>query len=167
MSRRLLSAQRVPAAYGVAALSLAVVLHAWHSPAQVVEGQADGAGGLVPPPVDVAGRLPGTWLREHVDDDVQSRRLLHLASDGAFREVVRLTRPGGRVTEHIHAGTWIYDGINLKRKYSLMDGRPPSRLNLPFATFEVRFESRNEFVGLDHIHRNQVRYRRVEPETQL
>ena len=54
---------------------------------------------------------------------------------------------------------------SLKRKYASMDGRPASRLNLPFAAFELKFESRNEFVGIDNVHKNQVRYRRVQPET--
>lgn len=104
--------------------------------------------------VDVADRLPGTWLREHVEQGVRSRRLLHLDPGGTFREQVRLVSAGGEASEHEHAGTWLYDGTNLKRKYTLMNGEPPSRLKLPFATFEIRFESRDEFVGTDHIHRN-------------
>ena len=112
--------------------------------------------------VDAAHRLPGTWLREHDEQGVRSRRLLRLEPDGDFSEQVRI-----EVSEHDHAGTWFYDGTNLKRKYTQMNGGSPSRLNLPFVTFEIRFETRNEFVGVDHIHRNTVRYRRVQPETQL
>jgi len=115
----------------------------------------------------VAGRLPGTWLREHVERGVRSRRLLHLEPRGTFREQVRIVSPSGEVSHHEHAGFWFYDGTNLKRKYTLMNGQPPSRLNLPFATFEIRFESRDEFVGTDHVHRNTVRYERVSPETEL
>jgi hypothetical protein len=116
---------------------------------------------------DAAQRLPGTWLREQVADGMRSRRLLRLDHDGAFREQVRVVSANGVVSEYNHAGHWIWDGTNLKRKYTLMNGRPPSRLKAPFATFQIWFESRNEFVGVDHIHRNTVRYRRVEPETQL
>ncbi len=47
-----------------------------------------------------------------------------------------------------------------------MNGKPPSRLNLPFATFQVSFEHSDEFIGIDHIHGNSVRYRRVAPDTQ-
>ena len=65
------------------------------------------------------------------------------------------------------AGTWFHDGTNLKRKYTVMNGQPSSRLKLPFATFEIRFASRNEFVGTDHVHRNTVRYERVSPQTEL
>lgn len=113
-------------------------------------------------------RLYGAWLREHVSKNgVASRRLLLLDADGRFRETVRLTDTSGVVTEHVHAGTWLYDGTNLKRRYTLMNGSPPSRRRLPFATVQIAFETRNEFVGIDHIHQNQVRYRRVQPETEL
>lgn len=124
-------------------------------------------GPATPEEVDVAHRLPGTWLREQVEQGVRARRLLHLEPDGAFREQVRIVGSDGAISRHEHAGTWVYDGTNLKRRYTLMNGQAPARWNLPFATFEIRFESRNEFVGVDHIYRNTVRYRRVEAETQL
>ena len=111
--------------------------------------------------------LQGTWLREATEQGVRSRHLLVLEPDGAFRESVRVVDGAGAVTDYVHAGTWLYDGTNLKRKYSVVNGRPPSRLNLPFATFEIEFESRNEFAGVDHIHGNRIAYRRVAPETQL
>ncbi|QJW83910.1 hypothetical protein HK414_07770 [Ramlibacter terrae] len=47
-----------------------------------------------------------------------------------------------------------------------MNGEPPSRLNLPIATFQIAFEAPDEFVGVDHIHGNRVRYRRVAAGTQ-
>ena len=114
---------------------------------------------------DNAQKLHGTWLRETEDGGVRARRILVLQADGAFQEKVRIIDSAGQATEQQHAGTWIYDGTNLKRKYTLMNGQPPSRLNLPFATFEIRFETRNEFVGIDHIHGNRIRYQRVGPET--
>lgn len=120
-----------------------------------------------PEVADVAGRLPGTWLREQAEQGVRSRRLLDLAADGTFRERVRIVSRDGEVSQQEHAGNWFYDGTNLKRKYTVMDGRPPSRLNLPFATFEIRFESRDEFVGTNHVYRSTVRYERVAPETPL
>ena len=115
---------------------------------------------------EVEQMLPGTWLREYSADEVKARRVLQLAADGGFREMVRATDASGQAIEHVHEGTWLYDGTNLKRKYTLMNGRPPSRLNLPFATFQIAFETRNEFVGTDHIHRNSIRYRRVADGTQ-
>ena len=113
----------------------------------------------------VQEQLQGTWLREYAEGGFQVRRIMVLEPDSRFLEMVRIIDSAGVVTEHRHEGTWLYDGTNLKRKYTSMDGRPPSRLNLPFAAFELKFESRNEFVGIDNVHKNQVRYRRVQPET--
>ena len=117
--------------------------------------------------VDAQGQLPGTWLREARGQGVTARHLLVLAPDGGFRETVRVVDDAGAVTDYVHAGTWLFDGTNLKRKYTVVNGQPPSRLNLPFATFEIAFGSRNEFAGVDHIHGNRIAYRRVAPETQL
>jgi hypothetical protein len=116
---------------------------------------------------DVQQQLAGAWLRDYSEQGIHARRLLLLDADGSFRETVRVVDAAGAATEHAHEGTWLYDGTNLKRKYTLMDGKPPSRLNLPFATFAVKFETRNEFVGIDHVHNNVVRYRRVSAETTL
>jgi hypothetical protein len=118
------------------------------------------------PQADAAAQLHGTWLREVQEKGTRARRVLTLAPDGAFRETVRVVDARGGVTLHEHLGTWFFDGTNLKRKYRLMDGEPPSRLNLPFATFQIAFESRNEFVGIDHIHGNRIRYQRVPEDTQ-
>jgi hypothetical protein len=126
-------------------------------PGVVATGSAD----------DLAQRLQGTWMRESSEDGVRSRHLLTLAADGAFRETVRVTGSDGTVTEYLHEGTWLFDGTNLKRKYTAMNGKPPSRLNLPFATFQIAFEGRNEFLGIDHIHGNRIRYERVAPDTEL
>ena len=115
---------------------------------------------------DVEAQLHGTWLREVQEQGTRARRVLTLAPDGAFQESVRVVDARGQVTRHEHSGTWFFDGVNLKRKYQLVDGAPPSRLNLPFATFQIAFESRNEFVGTDHIHGNRIRYQRVAPDTQ-
>ena len=116
-------------------------------------------------PEDVQELLQGTWLREYGGDSIEARRILVLSPDGSFAETVRITDAAGQVTTQNHAGTWLYDGTNLKRKYTRMNGKPPSRLNLPFATFEIQLESKNEFTGIDHVHLNRIRYRRVSPDT--
>ena len=115
---------------------------------------------------DIAERLQGTWLREYATEGFKARRILTLQLDGSFLERVRVVDEAGGTTEYVHEGTWLYDGTNLKRKYTLMNGRPPSRLNLPFATFQIYFEHSDEFLGIDHIHGHRVRYRRVAPDTQ-
>jgi hypothetical protein len=115
---------------------------------------------------ETAQLLPGTWLREYAEDGVQVRRLLTLEPRGAFHEVARVTGSDGQVTQFVHEGTWLYDGTNLKRRYTLMNGEPPSRLRVPFATFAIVFETRNAFTGVDHVHGITVRYRRVEDGTE-
>jgi hypothetical protein len=108
----------------------------------------------------IAERLVGTWLREYDEDGTRVRRVLVLRADGTFRELSVAALPG-MVAKNEHQGEWSFDGTNLKRRYILVNGEPPSRLRPPFATFELRFESRDEFVGVDNVHRRQVVYRRV------
>jgi hypothetical protein len=149
---------RIPAAlaWGLAALALGGLL-------ALQDGARPGAGPgiLARNASDVQDMLQGAWLREYTADGVKVRRVLTLDANGTFQERVRAVDAGGSETRFEHEGTWLYDGTNLKRKYTLMNGKPPSRLNVPFATFEIRFETRNEFRGVDHVHRNKVLYRRV------
>ena len=139
----------LPPVVGLAAL--AWMLHAW-LPATALLSQAA---------ADRQDLLRGTWLREYRDGGVQVRRLLSLHAGGTFRESVHVVEPAGTVTDFEHQGTWLYDGTNLKRRYTLVNGKPPSRLNLPFATFEIAFDSRNAFTGIDHIHGHRIEYHRV------
>ncbi len=106
-------------------------------------------------------QLQGTWLRENGAEGMTARRVLVLEQGGKFYETVRVTDGDGQVRLFEHEGTWLFDGTNLKRKYTLMDGKPPSRLNLPFATFQLAMESRNAFTGTDNIRGHVVRYTRV------
>jgi hypothetical protein len=106
-------------------------------------------------------RLVGTWLREYQDHMTVVRRVLVLDADGRFSERVVAGGDGPRIAEHEHAGEWRFDGTNLKRRYTKMDGKQPAAPIVPFATLELRFASRDEFVGIDNVHGRQVRYRRV------
>lgn len=120
---------------------------------------------LSPAALDRRDLLRGTWLREYAQDGVQVRRVLELERGGVFHERVRIAEPAGRVTRLEHEGTWLYDGTNLKRKYTRMNGEPPSRLRPPLATLEVDFQGRNDFIGVDHVHGVRVEYRRVPDDT--
>lgn len=116
---------------------------------------------------EAAELLPGTWLREYEERGMQVRRLLALDAQGGFREFSRVTEPGGHVTQFVHEGTWVFDGSNLKRRYTSVNGESPSRLTMPFATFAIVFDTRNEFTGVDHIHGHTIHYHRVEDDTAL
>lgn len=110
-------------------------------------------------------RLVGTWLREYQDESTLVRRVLVLESGGGFREMATATDAGSPVAEHVHEGKWRFDGTNLKRRYLRMDGRVPSAPIVPFATLELRFPSRNEFIGVDNLRKREVHYRRVSEGT--
>lgn len=116
---------------------------------------------------DPESMLPGTWTRETQADGVTTRHVLALGADHRFRESVRVVGQDGRAIDYVHEGTWLYDGTNLKRKYTSINGQPPSRLNLPFATFQITFDSPRAFSGVDHIHGNRIEYRRIASGAQL
>ena len=115
----------------------------------------------------VQQRLVGYWLREYEQEGSKIRRLLVLQSDGHFVETARVVDSNGVTTQHNHEGGWLFDGTNLKRKYTLMDGKHPSAPTVPFATFQIRFESNREFVGIDNVRQREVRYQRVQDGTEL
>ena len=104
-------------------------------------------------------RLVGTWLREYSEDTSQVRRVLVLARDGTFSEKAVVHGPAP--AQFSHSGDWRFDGTNLKRHYRLLDGKPPTAPFVPFATFELKFQTPDEFSGLDRVHRREVHYRRV------
>jgi hypothetical protein len=124
------------------------------------------------PPADapddvVRERLVGSWLRDYDQDGAQVRRLLVLEADGRFTETAKVVDASGAVTQHAHAGQWMFDGTNLKRRYTSFDGKQPSAPTLPYLTLQLRFESHREFVGLDNVRKREVHYQRVGAGTVL
>ena len=119
------------------------------------------------PAHEVQQRLVGNWLREYDQEGARIRRLLVLEADGRFSETALVVDAGGTITEHAHAGQWTFDGTNLKRRYSSFNGKQPHAPTLPFATFAIRFVSRQEFVGVDNLRKREVHYQRVEPGAAL
>ena len=119
------------------------------------------------PADEIQQRLVGNWLREYDQEGARIRRLLVLEADGQFSETALVVDAGGTITEHAHAGHWTFDGTNLKRRYSSFNGKQPQAPTLPFATFAIRFVSKQEFVGTDNLRKREVRYQRVEPGAAL
>jgi hypothetical protein len=115
----------------------------------------------------VQQQLVGSWLREYSQEGAQVRRLLVLGDDGRFTETARVVDAGGAVTEHAHEGQWTFDGTNLKRRYTNFDGKQPSAPVLPYVTFQLKFESKHEFVGIDNVRKREVHYSRVQPGAAL
>jgi hypothetical protein len=124
------------------------------------------------PPVDspadaVQQQLVGSWLREYSHEGARVRRLLVLGEDGRFTETAQAVDASGSVTDFAHAGQWLFDGTNLKRKYTSFNGKQPSAPTLPYVTYQLKFESRHEFIGTDNVRKREVRYSRVGPGTTL
>lgn len=114
----------------------------------------------------VRARLVGTWLRAYEENGTQVRRILVLQADGKFRELVGIVEPGAEALRKAHSGDWLFDGTNLKRRYTLINGEAVRAPAAPFATFELTFPGRSEFVGADHVHKRTVRYQRVDDGTE-
>ena len=114
-------------------------------------------------------RLVGTWLRAYDEQGVRVRRVLVLNNDGTFQESASMQPGDGIVPQTISGGSgdWLFDGTNLKRHYRLINGKPTAAPTVPFVTFEIRFTSRTEFVGINRVRRLKVVYQRVQDGTQL
>ena len=124
------------------------------------------------PPADspveaVQQQLVGSWLREYTQEGARVRRLLVLGEDGLFTETARMVDATGAVTDYAHAGQWTFDGTNLKRRYTSFNGKQPAAPTLPYVTYQLKFESKYEFIGTDNIRKREVRYSRVAPGTAM
>ena len=128
--------------------------------------QACGGEPAEPAAEAVREQLIGTWLREYDEESVRVRRVLVLGPDGRFDEQSLASRDGAVLVRNSHSGEWNFDGTNIKRRYRLIDGRKPSGPSFPYAAFQIRFESRNTFVGIDHVRKLEVRYERAAEGTQ-
>ena len=115
---------------------------------------------------EIRDRLVGTWLRDYEEDGTRVRRILVLQPDGHFHEMSRSLGPQQAGARHAHEGEWLYDGTNLKRRYTRMDGQPVSAPQMPFAAFQIRFNGSHEFTGTDNVRHREVRYHRVADGTQ-
>ena len=115
----------------------------------------------------VQQQLVGSWLREYTQEDARVRRLLVLGEDGLFTEAARVVDATGAVTDYAHAGQWTFDGTNLKRRYTSFNGKQPAAPTLPYVTYQLKFESKYEFIGTDNIRKREVRYSRVAPGTAM
>jgi hypothetical protein len=105
-------------------------------------------------------KLVGTWLREMEIDGAKGRRVLSLAGDGTFTELLRVEFPGGRKSRSERSGEWAFDGTNLKRRYTHEDQQQLSG-NFHFVTFAVTSLSNTQFEGKNFTSGEEIRYRRL------
>ncbi len=115
---------------------------------------------------DIEERLVGTWERDYEESGTRVRRILVLEPGGRFRETSRTLGPQEAGTVHAHEGDWLFDGTNLKRRYTLMDGKRPAAPTVPFVAFQIAFQGPHAFTGTDNVRRRELSYRRVSDGTQ-
>lgn len=115
---------------------------------------------------EIRERLVGTWLRDYDENGTQVRRVLVLEPGGRFREMSRTLGPKEAGTQHAHEGEWVYDGTNLKRRYTRMDGKPPAAPTVPFVAFQIEFTGSHDFTGTDNVRHRELRYHRVPDGTE-
>ncbi len=115
---------------------------------------------------EIRDRLIGTWLRDYEEEGTRVRRVLVLQPDGHFHETSRSLGPREAGARHAHEGQWLYDGTNLKRRYTRMDGQPVAAPQMPFAAFQIRFDGSHEFTGIDNVRHRELHYQRVADATQ-
>lgn len=115
---------------------------------------------------EIQEQLVGTWLREYEQDGARVRRILVLEPDGRFHEDSRNLGPVAAGERHRHEGRWLFDGTNLKRHYSLIDGKPTAAPTVPFAAFQIEFTGSHEFTGTDNVRHRRLSYQRVADGTE-
>jgi hypothetical protein len=110
---------------------------------------------------DIRQKLVGTWISEYSDEGGKSRTVTELSQDGGFREVEKTVNSSGEVKEATHAGDWSFDGMNFKRKYTSLEGRPLPNSQFGFATYAVTMSGSDKFVGVDNIRKLTIRFVRA------
>jgi hypothetical protein len=109
---------------------------------------------------EVKGRLVGTWVGESQEHGGIARRTLTLQSNGEVTETVRLVASGGASEGQSRRGEWSYDGVNLKRRYTFVDGKPLTNAHFIYETHELKSVTASELVASSNVGRGHVRLRR-------
>ena len=109
---------------------------------------------------DVKARLVGTWVAESREHGGMARRELTLQDDGRLKETVRIIAPSGASDSHSRAGEWFFDGVNLKRKYTYVDGEPLTNAHFIYETHELKSVTPSELVAGSNVGRGELRFKR-------
>ena len=109
---------------------------------------------------DVKARLAGTWYAESTEHGSSVRRVLTFEEDGRVKETVRVMAPNGATKFESRNGEWFFDGVNLKRKYTYVDGKPLTNANFIYETYELKSVTESELVAASSVGRGEVRLKR-------
>ena len=116
---------------------------------------------------DVKARLVGTWSTESAEHGGVARRVLSLQADGRVRETVRIVAPSGASDLNSRDGEWFFDGVNIKRKYTYVDGKPLTNAHFIYETHELKSLTESELVAASNVGRGELRFRREAPGTEF
>jgi hypothetical protein len=108
----------------------------------------------------VKARLVGSWVVESDEHGGTARRVLTLQPDGHVKEIVRLVAPSGASATESREGEWFFDGVNLKRKYTYVDGKPLTNAHFIYETHELKSVTASELVASSSVGRGEVRLKR-------
>ncbi|MBC5768339.1 hypothetical protein [Ramlibacter albus] len=109
---------------------------------------------------DVKARLVGTWFAESQEHGGVARRALTLEAGGHLKESVRIIAPNGASDLESREGEWFFDGVNLKRKYTYVDGQPLTNAHFIYDTHELRSVTASELVAVSNVGRGELRLKR-------
>jgi hypothetical protein len=110
---------------------------------------------------DVKRRLVGTWVTESEEHGGVTRRVLTLELDGHTRETLQVVAATGASSVQSRDGEWFFDGVNLKRKYTYVDGKPLTNVYFIYETHELKSVTESEFVAASKVGRGEIRLHRA------
>lgn len=105
-------------------------------------------------------RLVGTWTSESSSQAGVTRRTLSLQADGRVKDTVHITAPTGVSATEIREGEWFFDGVNLKRKYTYIDGKPLTNAHFIYETQELKSITDSELVASSNVGRGTLKLER-------
>lgn len=108
----------------------------------------------------VKARLVGTWVIESPEHGGIARRVLVLEPNGRARETVQTVAPSGAAQSGSREGEWFYDGVNFKRKYTYVDGKPLTNAHFIYETYELKSVTASQLVATSKVGRGEIRFNR-------
>ena len=113
---------------------------------------------------ETKARLVGTWFAESEVQGTRVQRELTLAPDGAAKEITRTRTANGASASETREGEWFFDGVNVKRKYTFIDGKPLTNAYFIYETQTLQSVTDTELVGTSTVGAGTIRLVRVRPE---
>ena len=109
------------------------------------------------------GRLVGTWVSEKAERSGQLRRVLALEADGKVKNSSFVLTGAVGLPVDMREGEWFLAGVNFKRKYTRIDGKPLTNAFFVYETHELISVSATELVGFSSVGQGEIRFRKAPP----